>query len=149
MLGKPLVTLILSTVSMLLQPICYAKSNINIEYVQKSVVFLYGPDAAGNAAMPLGTGFIVQVPLKSNPKRADKLLVTARHIVDPQWALCPQSSPPAKIFMRVNTKMFDPDKDSVGTHEFELAGENVAANAWFIVTIMRSISPLWCCKERN
>lgn len=41
------------------------------------------------------------------------MLVTARHIVDPQWAQCPGQNP-AKIFLRLNTKNYDPTTDSSG-----------------------------------
>jgi hypothetical protein len=112
-------------------PASHAGININVDYVRKSVVFLYGADAAGNPGAPLGTGFIVQIPLISRPERAYKLLITARHVVEPQWALCPISNP-AKMFMRVNKKNFDPEKDSTGTMDIELAGENVAGNTWFV-----------------
>jgi hypothetical protein len=49
----------------------FAGININVEYVRKSVVFLYGADAAGNVdpSQPLGTAFIVEVPLVSTRKR--------------------------------------------------------------------------------
>jgi hypothetical protein len=92
-----------------------ASININVEAVQKSVVFLYGAQANGgiDSSKPLGTGFIVEVPLRTNPQKAYKLLVTARHIVEPQWALCPAENP-QMIFVRFNKKNYDPSKDATG-----------------------------------
>ena len=108
-----------------------ATVNINIEYVQKSVVFLYGADAAGNvdSTKPLGTGFIVQVPVASDPSKAYKLLVTARHMVDPEWAGC--DAQPQKMFLRLNKKDFDPSKGEVGTVDLDLSGEVNLAKQWF------------------
>ncbi len=105
--------------------------NINVEYVRRSVVFIYAADGAGNADpnKPLGTGFIIQVPKISDPGKAWKLLVTARHVVDPQWAQCPASA--TKLFMRVNKKNFDPAKEQVGTVDLELTGANVGSMSWF------------------
>ena len=70
--------------------------NINVEAVKKLVVFLYGADTSENldATKSLGTGFLVEVPLLSHPERSYILLVTARHIVDPQWAHCSSVNPP-------------------------------------------------------
>jgi hypothetical protein len=47
-----------------------ATININVEAVQKSVVFLYAADAQGavDKNRPIGTGFLVGIPLKSDPK---------------------------------------------------------------------------------
>jgi len=81
-----------------------AALNINTDAVQKSVVFLYSSDLTGKPDDPqksLGTGFFVRVPLASDPKRAYVLLVTARHIVDPQWAQCNQPNP-LSIYVRLN-----------------------------------------------
>ena len=75
--------------------------NINVQAVSKAVVFLYGADANGNVTVPLGTAFLVEVPLASDPNRAFLLLITARHIVDPQWAHC-ASGNPTKIYARFN-----------------------------------------------
>jgi hypothetical protein len=98
-----------------------ATININVDAVRKSVVFLYATDDKGNvdSAKPLGTGFIVEVPLASNPGRSYKLLVTARHVIDPQWARCPAPNP-TKIYMRVNTKDFNPEKEDVGTEDLPI-----------------------------
>lgn len=80
-----------------------AALNINTEAIQKSIVFLYGADNSGQAdpQKQLGTGFMVRVPLTSDPKRYYILLATARHILDPQWARC-ASPNPAFIYGRFN-----------------------------------------------
>jgi hypothetical protein len=108
----------------------FAQININVEYVNRSVIFLYGADATGHVDpnKPLGTGFIVQVPLVSDPTRGWKVLVTARHIADPQWAHCAVVT--TKIFMRVNKKNFDHSKDVVGTADLPLEGSTVQGNSW-------------------
>jgi hypothetical protein len=49
----------------------------------------------------------VEIPLKSDPKRAYRVLVTARHIVDPAWANC-ENGNPAKIYVRLNKKNYTP-----------------------------------------
>jgi hypothetical protein len=81
--------------------------------------------------VPLGTGFLVSIPLTTNPQRAYKVLVTARHMVDPQWAECLSQGPP-KIFLRMNKKDFDSAKDPVGTEDVDVAGNISAVKTWFI-----------------
>ena len=95
--------------------------NINVEAIRKSVVFLYGTDKDGNVDLtkPLGTGFLVRVPLQSHPEQSYFLLVTARHIVDPEWAHCSSVNPSA-IYVRLNKKEFDPAKDQSGTTELRM-----------------------------
>jgi hypothetical protein len=93
-----------------------AKINAQLDVLNKCVVFIYAADSSGlnpNPSAPLGTAFIVQVPHVSNPEIAYTMLVTARHIVDPQWAQCPGQNP-ARIFLRLNTKNYDPSTDGTG-----------------------------------
>jgi hypothetical protein len=106
-------------------------ATINVDYVEKSVVFLYTVDPTGNPSIPLGTGFIVLVPLKTRPERAYKLLVTARHIVDPGWAGCANQNSP-KMFVRFNKKDFDPSKDATGTEDVDLSGDIAASKLWVV-----------------
>ena len=115
--------------SLLLSMKCFADTTVNVDYVEKSVVFLYAPDETGTLK-PDGTGFVVLVPLKSEPGRAYKLLVTARHMVDPQWAGCP--SGPSKLYVRFNTKQFDPKKDETGVEDIDLAGDIAVRKEWFV-----------------
>jgi hypothetical protein len=107
-----------------------AQMNISVDYVRRSVVFLYGADAQGNVDpnKPLGTGFIIQIPRVSDPTQVWDILVTARHIADPHWANCGTVAP--KIFMRVNKKNFDASKDAVGTADVPLEGHPVSGNTW-------------------
>ena len=116
-------------IALLLRTASFAAANINVEYVQKSVVFLYAADASGNPGEAVGTGFIVQVPLTSDPTQSYRLLVTARHMVDPKWAGCSNQSP-SKLFLRVNKKNFDSTKDGVGTVDLELP--RVMNGNWFL-----------------
>jgi hypothetical protein len=82
-----------------------AALNVNIEAVQQSVVFLYGADRSGDVdpKKELGTGFFVRIPLRSDPKHGYMVLVTARHILDPQWAKCSDPNP-TTIYARLNKK---------------------------------------------
>lgn len=115
-------------IALLLPTTCFGE--INMEAVRRSVVFLYAADASGQI-VPAGTGFIVEIPSKSHVGQAYKLLVTARHIVDPEWAGCPIQGAP-KLFMRVNKKNFDPTKDEVGTVDLDLAGNIRQGNPWVV-----------------
>jgi hypothetical protein len=89
---------------------------VKFDLIKRSIVFLYGalPSGEVNPTQPLATGFLVGVPLKSNPSKASILLVTARHVVDPGWATCSQRINPTKIFMRLNKKEFDPSSSQSG-----------------------------------
>jgi len=87
-----------------------ATININVDAIQKAVVFLYAATASGDldrTRAPIGTGFLIGMPIKSDKSRSYRALVTARHILDPTWAKCGYENP-TKIFARVNKKI---DKD--------------------------------------
>lgn len=94
-----------------------AQFPVNVDAVRKSVVFIFAPDAEGhvNKAAPMATAFIVEVPRKSDPKRAYRLLVTARHVLDPVWASCPPHHNPTRVFLRLNKINFNPGSDDEGT----------------------------------
>jgi hypothetical protein len=97
-------------------PSALASINVNTEAIKKSVVYIYGGDNDGKKADPtriMGTGFLVSVPLLSDAARHYNLLVTARHIVDPAWAHCPDSQP-RWLYLRMNKKEYDPKKDDSG-----------------------------------
>jgi hypothetical protein len=100
-----------------------AQTSLATETVKKMVVFLYAADTNGNAdeRHPLGTGFLIKVPIKGTPNPMGKdattagqtLLITARHIVDPAWNFC--SGPqPSLIYMRLNKRDYDPATDKSG-----------------------------------
>jgi hypothetical protein len=91
----------------------WATINIDVQGIQKAVVFLYAANAAGEVDKlhPIGTGFLVGMPTKTDKSLSYRMLVTARHIVDPIWAKCPVSNP-TKIFARVNKKVADDDHKS-------------------------------------
>jgi len=92
-----------------------ATININVDAVQKSVVFLYAADAQGavDRNRPIGTGFLVGIPLKSDAKRLYAVLVTARHMFDPTWAKCGVANPNV-IYMRLNKKSYTPNSSDSG-----------------------------------
>jgi hypothetical protein len=108
----------------------FAQINISVDYVRRSVVFLYGADSQGkiDPDKPIGTGFIVQIPMLSDPTKAWKVLVTARHIADPQWANCGTAG---KIFMRVNKRTFDASKDAIGTADLPIERDTTGETGWF------------------
>src|ERR1039458_1614001 len=82
-----------------------ASININVDAVQKSILLLYAadPNGAVDKTRPIGTGFLVFIPLKSDPKHGYRVLVTARHMLDPTWAKCGIENP-SVIYARVNKK---------------------------------------------
>jgi hypothetical protein len=110
--------LLLST----LCPVLRAQTNLATDTVKRMVVFLYAADN-GDDKNSLGTGFLINVPVKGTPIdstnreqsiiRGGILLVTARHIVDPAWNYCSRKQLDT-IYMRVNKKDYDPTKDTTG-----------------------------------
>jgi hypothetical protein len=93
-----------------------ASININVEAVEKTVVFLYAADPTGAAVdsnKPIGTAFFVEIPLKSEPHRSYRVLVTARHMLDPVWAKCPTANPTV-VYARLNKKGYKPGSGEVG-----------------------------------
>ena len=98
----------------LLSPL-HARINVNTEFVRSSIVFIYASTKEGVADenRALGTGFLVSIPLKSNPTRVYVILVTARHVLEPQWASC-EIANPTRVHLRLNRASYDPAKDPVG-----------------------------------
>src|SRR5438132_11408696 len=56
-------------------------------------------------------------------------IVTARHIVDPQWAGCSFNNPQS-ILLRVNKKNFDPEHDQTGVSQIVLPLVVNGRNTW-------------------
>jgi hypothetical protein len=96
-------------------PLLKATITLDTDKVKKIVVFIYAAKNGGqvDTRRSLGTGFLVMIPRKDNPAFGPLLLVTARHIVDPQWAYCAQPDP-TLIYLRLNKKNYDPAKDATG-----------------------------------
>jgi hypothetical protein len=93
----------------------FAQYVINFETATKAAVFIYGSDDGVHPnTRPMGTGFFVEIPLKKKPHNVYRVLVTARHVVDPAWLSCPSPAHPEMLFLRLNTKNFDPEKDDTG-----------------------------------
>lgn len=92
-----------------------AALNINTSAVKRSVVFLYGQarDGASHPRQPEATGFLVGVPLRTNPARTYVILITARHVFDPRWAGCGRADPNV-MFMRLNRRGYNPRRDKIG-----------------------------------
>jgi len=65
---------------------------VDTEAVSKSLVFLnYRYEQ--NRLQVDGTGFLVAIPVRGDPAHSHFAIVTARHIIDPQWAGCSWSNP--------------------------------------------------------
>jgi len=98
---------------------CYvpvrAGINLNTAAVEKSIVFIYPSKADGqvDVSKPAGTGFLIGVPTKTSASTGYVLLITARHMVDPQWAMCPIQNP-IRIFLRINLKKRSADASVQG-----------------------------------
>ncbi len=92
-----------------------AAITLNTDAVKKAVVFIYAAKSGGDVdeKHPLGTGFLVAALLKGDPTKSGLFLVTARHIVDPNWMLC-STAQPEQVYVRLNRKKYDPSKDSSG-----------------------------------
>ncbi len=105
-----------------------ADTSLNTDLVKKMVVFLYPAhnDGTVDRDHPLGTGFLVSIQNKYYPVPISVdaehgitqtigalYLVTARHIVNPEWALCSMPQPNV-IWMRLNKMKYDPTKDATG-----------------------------------
>ena len=114
--ARPLsVIVIFASLSLVSQ--VHASINVNVDAVQKSVVFLFAADSHGDVdkTKPIGTGFFVEIPFKSDPKRVYRVLVTARHMVDPAWAQCGPANPnPVVIYARLNKKTYTPGTGASG-----------------------------------
>jgi hypothetical protein len=106
-------------------PLVSQTASLNTTDIQRDIVFLYaaGPDGAVDKTHSLGTGFFLTVPRLSNQTSGYVFLVTARHIVDPQWAHCDGPNP-EKIFYRINKKSYDPSQGAEGVGYLELPLRN-------------------------
>lgn len=90
---------------------------VNYDAINKFVVFIYARDANGKT-QPDGTGFVLSIPLKSNPSRTYAILVTARHMIDQSWTGCPV---PVQLVARFNKKIVPGvDPASAGTVDYDL-----------------------------
>jgi hypothetical protein len=99
----------------------------NVGIVKKSIVFLYYPKGKD---YEVGTGFLVDIPSKDDPKQNFVAIVTARHIVDPKWEGCSWANPQA-IYVRVNVKNFKLGQGMDGTDDVPLGLVNAGKNVWY------------------
>lgn len=98
---------------------------INTDVVQKSVVFLFN-----SAQQPDATGFLVGIPMKDQPGQLKLAIVTARHVVDPQWAGCNQPNPQS-LAVRVNTKNYTSGQPTPGVWIGNALLVDNGKNVWF------------------
>src|SRR5580692_763552 len=99
----------------------------NVGIVKKSIVFLYYPKGKD---FEVGTGFLVDIPVKDDPARSFIAIVTARHIVDPKWEGCSWANP-QEIYARVNVKNFKVGQKEDGTDDVLLGLVNEGKNVWW------------------
>ena len=87
---------------------------IDTNIVKRSVVFLtyLRTDNKTEAA----TGFLLSVPLTGDPTHGHSVIITARHVVDPEWAGCTWRNPES-LTVRVNSKDYQPGVSSTGVWE--------------------------------
>lgn len=96
--------------------------------VKKSIIFLYYPRPGLEAEG--GTGFLIDIPSKEDPNRGFWAIVTARHIVDPEWAGCPWHNP-SVLHARVNLKDYKAAENAVGTSDIPLDLVSAGMAIWF------------------
>jgi hypothetical protein len=89
---------------------------IDTNVVKKAIVFLYYPKRGND--FELGTGFFVGIPTTADPNRNIFVIVTARHIVDPEWSGCSWKNP-TSITVRVNDQDYKPGISSTGVRELD------------------------------
>ena len=91
-----------------------ATTSLDTGFVARSVVFFFAADRAGHVQKNdlLATGFLIIVPNQAG-QDAYPLLVTARHVVDPEWAGC-RTPNPSRLFLRVNNMHYEPHQVEVG-----------------------------------
>jgi hypothetical protein len=84
-----------------------ATTSLDTSFVARTVVFFFAADLQGHVQTDnlVATGFLVIVPNQAG-QDVYPLLVTARHVVDPEWAGCPTPNP-ARLFVRVNKMHYD------------------------------------------
>jgi hypothetical protein len=99
----------------------------NVGIVKKSIVFLYYPRGK---EFEVGTGFLVDIPVRDDPQHSFIAIVTARHIVDPKSAGCSWANP-SEIYVRVNVKNFKAGQKENGVDELSLALVNAGKNVWY------------------
>jgi hypothetical protein len=91
-------------------------STINTDAVKKSIVFILYPRSDSDRT-EVGTGFLLQVPITNDPGHHHSVIVTARHIVDPEWAGCHWRNPSA-IIVRANSKDYQPGVSATGIWQY-------------------------------
>jgi hypothetical protein len=71
--------------------------------IPQSVFFLYShPPGRGGPSRRIGTAFVLSVP-DARRAQVDRYLVTARHVVEPEWAKCGEKDPQA-VTVRFNRR---------------------------------------------
>ncbi len=92
----------------------HATTSLDASFIAKTTVFFFGADPSGNVEKSrlIATGFLVTVPNRQG-QDTYYYLVTARHVVDPEWAGC-RTHNPSRLFLRVNNMHFDSHQSETG-----------------------------------
>jgi hypothetical protein len=77
------------------------KSSSGPAMITRAVLFVYTHAPTTEAAIPLGSAFVMSIPRWDN-KGFYRFLVTARHMVDPAWAMCDVDT--QHLFIRFSKK---------------------------------------------
>ena len=115
--------------SVLLPP--FQAQTINTDVVRKGIVFLLYPRSDDPTKTEVGTGFLLDVPSKSNAKLSYKFIVTARHVIDPEWAGCPWKNPES-LNVRVNTTDYQPGVSATGVWQGSLPLVSQGQKTWTV-----------------
>ncbi len=104
----------IATLIILLSSEIHAITSLDVKVLNETVVFFFAADSDGHVLMDrqVGTGFLLTVPRKTGGAPY-WMLVTARHVVDPDWMRCPEANPDL-LYLRVNKMRYDPRTDETG-----------------------------------
>jgi hypothetical protein len=91
-----------------------AITSLDTGFVARSVVFFFAADLAGRVEENhlVATGFLIIVPNQAG-QDVYPLLITARHVVDPEWAGC-RTPNPSRLFLRVNNMHYESHQVELG-----------------------------------
>jgi hypothetical protein len=98
---------------------------------REALSFFFAADVAGHVqeAELVATGFLVMVPNQAGQENAYPLLITARHVVDPEWAGCHVHNP-SRLFLRVNNMHYDPHQAEPGVSYIPIDLMNNGQRTW-------------------
>jgi hypothetical protein len=119
--------------------IARATTSLDTGFVARSVFFFFAADRAGHVQKNdlVATGFLIMVSNQAG-QDAYPLLVTARHVVDPEWAGCGTPNP-SRLFLRVNNMHYESHQVEVGVSYLPVDLLDNGRQTWIKVTTTRLI----------